>query len=261
MISVLTVNYRSAPDLALLAESLRCRTGDTDVELIVTNNSREQLPDLAGGQSLRVKVIPSANVGYAAGINLAYRQACGDVIFVANPDVRILTGTFEAAIARLNAESDIGAILPMLRHPDGGVQLSVRRFYTWPVVMYARSPFRLLARKPGFFREYLCEDLDRTAPADVDWGLGGAMFLRRADCGRDAIFDERFFLYFEDVDLCYRIWQGGRRVVYCPEIECTHAHRRMSRIPFTRAGWHHFRSLAHFIAKHRGLPRRPACHG
>lgn len=256
MISVLCVNYRSSADVCGLAASLAEHRGGEAVELIVVNHSprdRVALPDAAVGFS---RVIERPNAGYAAGINHAASLARGEWLFLANPDVRVTRGTLSGARQALEEHADIGVLLPLLRHPDGSVQASVRRFYTWPVALYARLPLRRIWR-PAFFRRYLCEDLDRSAPADVDWGLGGAMFLRRGDHPGGRVFDERFFLYFEDVDLCWRTWHLGRRVVYWPQVECIHAHRRGSAAVLTRHGWHHLRSFVKFVRKHGGLPGRP----
>ena len=258
MISVLTVNYHSSADLKRLADSLRRHAADQPVELIITNNSVEDTIQLPHDSALPVKVLPSPNIGFAAGINLAYREARGDVFFIANPDVIVLKDAMNRAAGYLQEHEDAGILLPRLRSPDGDVQSSVRRFYTWPVVLYARSPFRMLGFHPAFFRHYLYHGQMPETPTAVDWGLGGAMFLRRSECGEDGIFDERFFLYFEDVDLCYRTWARNRRVVYCPQVECTHAHRRHSRVPYSRAGWWHLQSLFRFIVKYRGLPKRPS---
>jgi len=257
VISVLTVNYRAAVDLAGLALSLREFRGDEPIELVVCNNSPEDAIELPPSAELPVRVIEADNVGFGAGINLAFAASQGDVIFIANPDVRVTNGVLVRASEILSEQPDAGIVVPMLRYPDGEVQPSVRRFYTWPVVFYARSPLRALTVPPRFFREYLYEDMDRSQPADVDWGLGAAMFLRRDDIPATGPFDERFFLYFEDVDLCLRTWREGRRVAYCPQIECIHAHRRASRRALSAAGWHHFRSLWRFALKHHGLPQRP----
>jgi len=216
MISVLCVNYHSGSDLAELAASLGQHSSGHDVELMVTNNSPDESLDLPSAPGLSVTVLPSENVGFAAGINLAMGRAAGDILFVANPDVRVMPGALDGAVGILGREPDVGVVLPLLRYPDGALQSSVRRFYTWPVVLYARSPLRRLRWQPRFFRRYLCESLDRSGPVDVDWGLGGAMFLRRSDLGDRPLFDDRFFLYFEDVDFCLRTWQQGLRVVHCP---------------------------------------------
>lgn len=257
MISVLTVNYRAADDLQLLAESIRSNRGAEAVELVICNNSPEESIQIESTDELPIRVLDEVNVGFGAGINCAFAAARGHTIFIANPDVRVTPGALAAGRDYLNANPTAGIVVPLLRYPDGEVQPSVRRFYTWPVVFYARSPVRGLAVTPQFFRDYLCEDLDRTAATDVDWGLGAAMFLRREDIGPEGPFDDRFFLYFEDVDLCFRTWSNGKRVVYCPDIECIHAHRRASRRAMSAAGWHHFQSLFRFVAKHRGLPKRP----
>lgn len=257
MISVLTVNYHASADVQGLAASLERHSEGHGLELIVTNNSPGDPIRLAFDAGFPVKVLPSRNIGYAAGINLTRQHAGGDVLFITNPDVRIRSGTLSRAIRYLEENPEVGIVFPLLRDTGGKLQLSVRRFYTWPVVLYARSPLRALNYRPRFFRRYLYEEMDRSKPMEVDWGLGGAMFLRAADVQGEPIFDERFFLYFEDVDLCYRTWARGRRIVYCPQCQCVHAHHRGSRRPFTRAGWHHFRSLVKFIVKYRGLPDRP----
>ena len=206
MISILTVNYHSSPDLAGLADSIRRHADGLPVELVVTNNSPDDAVRLPSDDALRVTLLSSTNRGYAAGVNLAYRHCHGEIIMTANPDVRLTAGTFTQASRYLQANPHVGIVLPLLRYPSGEIQLSVRRFYTWSVAIWARSPLRWLGCQPAFFRQYLCEDLDRSGPLPVDWGLGGAMFLRREDCGSDGVFDERFFMYFEDVDLCYRMW-------------------------------------------------------
>jgi len=258
VISVLSVNYHAADDLRRLADSLRQHKGDARIELIVCNNSRDEPIESETSPELPITVLEDENIGFGAGINRAFRASRGETIFIANPDVRVTAGALAAGAAYLASNADVGIALPLLRYPDGAIQPSVRRFYTWPVVFYARSPVRGLAITPQFFRDYLCEGIDRSAPSDVDWGLGAAMFLRRADIPADGPFDDRFFLYFEDVDLCLRTWASGRRVVYCPQIECVHAHRRASSRALSSAGWRHFQSLWRFVGKHRGLPKRPS---
>ncbi len=258
MISVLTVNYRSGDELAGLLTSLREHPGNDAIEVIVCNNSPDETLTLSECANVEVKIIEADNPGFGAGINLAFQQARGDTIFIANPDVRVQPDTIDRAADHLARDAFIGIVLPKIRYPDGELQPSVRRFYTMPVVLYARSPFRGIRRTPGFFREYLYEDLNRDAPADVDWGIGAAMFLRRADWPAEGPFDERFFMYFEDVDLCYRVWQAGRRVAYYPDVSCIHAHQRASRKALSAAGFYHFQSLLRFITKHRGLPQRPS---
>lgn len=256
MISVLTVNFHASDDVRTLIESLRRHRGGQRIEVVICNNSPNDALELDRTPDLPITIIDADNVGFGAGINRAFAVSKGETIFIANPDVRVTAGALDAAQSLLDESPDIGIALPLLRYPDGSVQPSVRRFYTWPVVFYARSPIRGLSVTPQFFRNYLYEGLDPSRQADVDWGLGAAMFLRRCDIADGGPFDERFFLYFEDVDLCLRTWSSGQRVVFEPKIECIHAHRRASRRALSAAGWHHFQSLVKFVRKHRGLPKR-----
>lgn len=256
MISILSVNYRSAADAAGLAESVAAHRGGPDIELIIVNNSPGEPIAVPGVAAAFTRVIDSPNVGYGRAINHAAAHARGETLFLANPDVRLTPGALPAAQSFLGANPDVGVLLPRLRYPDGRVQPSTRRFYTWAAALYARCPLRDRISHPRFFRDYLMLDERFDGPTDVDWGLGGAMFLRRADYPVGRIFDERFFLYFEDVDLCLRTWRGGRRVVYHPDIICIHAHRRHSARLISGHALAHFAGMMRFLLKHRGFPAR-----
>ncbi|MFO0973958.1 MAG: glycosyltransferase [Phycisphaerae bacterium] len=257
MISILTVNFHSAADVAGLAAALAPDRAAAALELIVVNHSpREPLalpPDWAGAS----RVIDQQNRGFAAGINAAARVARGETLAIVNPDVRLGVAALQAAERFLADHPDVGVVAPRLLYPDGRVQPSVRRFYSWSTALWARSPMRMAGWEPAFFRDYLRPAVSETGPSDVDWAMGAALFLRRADYPSGEIFDERFFLYFEDVDLCYRAWRAGRRVVHCPHITAVHAHRRRSARPFGRHGRYHLTSWLKFMLKHGGLPGRP----
>ncbi len=257
MISILTVNYRTPADLATLAASIVQHRGNESVEFIVVDHSPSPQVALPADVRSWSRVISQNNLGFAAGVNAALRASRGETLLVANPDVRLTVGALTRAREYLEANRNVGILLPRLRYPDGRIQPSIRRFYTWRAAWFARTPLRSLGLRPRFWRDYLYEDLDPTGPVDVDWGLGGAMFLRRSDFPSGEIFDPGYFLYFEDVDLCYRVWQSGRRVVYHSGIECEHAHRRLSRLAVSRHGYHHFRSFWRFVRTHGGLPPRP----
>jgi len=258
MLSILTVNFHNTPDLARLLRSIHAYRPDEPIELIIANHAAIDAPDLPRQAEFPIRIVEQPNFGFAAGVNAAFAASHGDLVFVANPDIQILPNALTLAREYLTAEPKVGILLPRLHYPDGRIQPSVRRFYTWKVAIYARSPLRKLPIKPRFFREYLYDGLDPAEPVDVDWGLGGAMFLRRADFPDGFIFDTRFFLYFEDVDLCLRTWQSGRSVIYHPRIECIHDHRRASAKIFNRYAWHHLNSFIRFARKHGGLPQRPA---
>jgi GT2 family glycosyltransferase len=96
------------------------------------------------------------------------------------------------------------------------------------------------------------QDWDHADVADVDWGLGAAMLVRKMALPGGQLFDERFFLYFEDVDLCLRLHRSGWKVAYNPKAVMIHQHRRDSaEAGALLAKLHHLRSLTKFLWKYR----------
>ncbi|MEK7307338.1 MAG: glycosyltransferase, partial [Nitrospirota bacterium] len=96
-------------------------------------------------------------------------------------------------------------------------------------------------------------DWDHMTIREIDWALGACMMIR-TEAVPDEVFDPRFFLYFEDVDLCLRLKKAGWKVVYHPEAAAVHEHRQKSRKnPFSRANYEHFKSWVKFILKYRNI--------
>jgi GT2 family glycosyltransferase len=146
----------------------------------------------------------------------------------------------------------VGIVLPQLRNPDGTLQYSCRRFYTWKTLWMRRGPWRRRLALHPTIQQHLMQDWDHANVADVDWGLGAAMLVRKTALPADQLFDERFFLYFEDVDLCLRLHRSGWKVAYNPTAVMIHQHRRDSaEAGALLAKLHHLRSLTKFLWKYR----------
>lgn len=253
-VSIVIVNYRSGQDLASCLRSLVRNAGQLDYEIFVINNDRpEDLSPISDLESPRIQVVQNrSNRGFAAAVNQGTRQARGSFLLLLNPDVRVEDGALEILTDTLQQHPDAGVVLPRLDSPDGSLQYSCRRFYTPATLLLRRAPFqRLWSNHPGLHR-HLMADWDHRSLSEVDWGLGAAMMVRRAAAESGALLDERFFLYFEDVDLCKRMWGRGWKVLYNPAARMVHGHRRDS-----ARGWslgarrHHLFSLLKFLWKHR----------
>ena len=261
-VSIVIVNYRSGRELASCLRSVVRNAGQLDYEIFVINNDRpEDLSPASDLESARIHVIQNpSNRGFAAAANQGYRQARGPFLLLLNPDVRVEAGALEILADTLQQHPDAGVVLPRLNSPDGSLQYSCRRFYTMATLLLRRAPFQRLWSKHSSLRRHLMADWDRRSLSEVDWGLGAAMLVRRAATKSNALMDERFFLYFEDVDLCKGMWDRGWKVLYNPAARMVHSHRRDS-----ARGWrlgakrHHFFSLLKFLWKHRlRLGRRSA---
>jgi len=170
-----------------------------------------------------VKYLPMAsNVGFAVANNAGVRMAHGETVIILNSDITAHRGAIEELVRRVQSDATLGIVSPRLLNPDGTVQQSYFRFYTPLTVLARRTWFgdtpwgkRLIAR--ALMRDALIKEV-----ADVDWCLAACFCMRKAVWEELGGMDERFFLYFEDIDLARRVWQRGYRVQYVPTITLTH---------------------------------------
>ncbi len=254
-LSVIIVNYRSGLILPDCLDSLFKFSPPLDFDVLVINN--DAASDLAQAQEQqwpRTSYIQNqANLGFAAAVNLGISRSRGEFVLLINPDIIVQPGSIQGLLDTMYSHAEAGIVMPLLRNPDGSLQYSCRRFYSYSTLLLRRAPLRRLYSNHPLVRKHLMLDWKHDSLADVDWGLGAALLIRRSamkDCG---LFDERFFLYFEDVDICLRMWRGGWRVLYNPASTMVHIHRRDSASHWLHtAKWHHFLSLVKFVRKHRG---------
>ncbi|MSO22652.1 MAG: glycosyltransferase family 2 protein, partial [Acidobacteria bacterium] len=206
-LSVVIVNYRSDELLNACLEALLVHVGAIDFEVLVVNNDREG--DLSSVQALDrpgLQIIQNkTNVGFGAAANIGFNESKGEFLLLLNPDVVVRLGAVESLLETMQSRPEAGITLPQLRNPDGSVQYSCRRFYTWKTLWMRRGPWRRRLTSHPTVRQHLMEDWDHASVAEVDWGLGAAMLVRKRALSGAQLFDERFFLYFEDVDLCLRL--------------------------------------------------------
>jgi len=176
--------------------------------------------------------------GFGANHNAAFGRRRGRYFCVANPDLRVSANPFPALVARL-ADSRTGVVAPVVESPEGRVEDSARRFPTARNLLL--KGLRKLARRPPML-DYGVP----TAAFDADW-VGGMFMLFRAETfAQLGGFDERYRLYYEDVELCARARLAGLRVVVEPAARVIHAARRASHRRL-RYAWWHARSLARWL--------------
>jgi GT2 family glycosyltransferase len=170
------------------------------------------------------------NGGYGAGNNAVLGQVKGEYVIFLNPDTVVFPGELEAWIDWMDKRPDVGASGPRVLNPDGSDQHSTCRFPTLMTPVYRRT---ILGKTPWgkkALSQYLMENMNRNIEQDVDWVQGSALCIRRSVLAQIGNFDERFFMYFEDADLCRRVWKSGHRVAYTPSARIVHYHGRGSLI-------------------------------
>jgi GT2 family glycosyltransferase len=175
----------------------------------------------------------------------------GSVYVVINPDIIVSPGSLKIIYDRLQADRGIGILGVRLRYPNGDLQASCRRFPTLrSVFLRGLLPEKDAARFKSIRRYLMLGDAPRE-PGPVDWVLGSCLAMRREAIEMVGGFDETYFMYYEDIDLCYRVKQLGMKIEYYPLVEWVHDYRRES----TQNGrWalrrRHFQSAMRFLHKH-----------
>ena len=221
-----------------------------DVETVVVENSpTREGAAIVEREFNNVRLIENGrNAGFAGGHNLAYATTDSPYFCVLNPDVIPLAGSVERLIMTLEERPNAAIVGPCLLNTDGSVQHSARRFFDWPTVLARRLPVRNAAR---LNERHLLKDCDLSYTQRVDWVLGAALLVRRAAFPDSALFDQRYHLYFEDVDLCYFAHQRGWEVVYCPDSRMIHDHQRESARGLNRKLVIHLMSWLKFTRKRK----------
>lgn len=174
--------------------------------------------------------------GFAANHNAAFRHCDTSYFCVMNPDVKLVSDPFPPLLTTLT-EQQAGVVAPLVRNPAGAVEDSARRFPT----------LRFLTQK--VFHQPRGPDYPvHGGPVKVDWVAGMFMLFPSEVFRRVGGFDEAYFLYYEDVDLCRRLGRAGWPVIYDPRVEVQHDARRSSRSS-PRLAFHHLSSIARFMSR------------
>ncbi len=261
-ITFITVCYKTPDLIRNLLKGIEAAEFAFSFEYIVVDN----YPGDGTGEMLRLRfpwvhVIDAPyNVGFGCGNNLALRVARGEYVMLINPDLTIFRGELEKLLVFADEHPDIGILGPQLLNPTRTVQRTFYRFPSALIPLYRRTPLGRLACGQRAVEKYFMQAADPQSSFDVDGLFGAALLIRSSALHSIGLFDERFFMYFEDVDLCRRAWECGWRVCYAPVARFIHYHQRESDVrrwwqmllnPISRA---HIASAVKYFWKYRGKP-------
>lgn len=267
-VSFVTVCYRTPHLVRLLLRGVEEARFAFPFEYFLVDNGQDGTADMVRERYPWVTVIePKANVGFARGNNCAFERATGAYIMLLNPDLSVFPGEVEKLIAYADAHPDVALFGPRLENPNGTRQESCTRF---PSVLMPAMRRTILGRTPwgrAFLRTYLMSDRDHSIPHDVDVLFGAAILARKSVLDEIGWFDERFFMYYEDADLCRRAWKNGWRVTYVPHARFVHYYQRESMIRYpwetltNRLVRTHIASSVRYFLKYRGMRSSGASEG
>lgn len=250
-LSIVVVSFNSRAVLpaclAALGPDLRART------VVVDNGSGDGTPQIVRRNFPTVRLIETErNLGFGGGCNVGLSASNSEFALVLNPDVEISPEAVSALIIHGRSHPEAGIIAPKLENPDGTRQFSCRTAQSIAHVVLRRSPLGDLPLLARHLQKHLMTTLPAGNFVASDWVLGACMLLRRSDLLAIGGFDDEFFLYCEDLDICLRFWQNQREVHYLPHIVAKHEYQRASRgLNISKLSTrHHIRSFAYYARKH-----------
>jgi N-acetylglucosaminyl-diphospho-decaprenol L-rhamnosyltransferase len=220
--------------------------------IVVDNGSHDGSADAIAAAFPQVRLLRNPdNRLYAAGNNQGAALAVGEFVCTLNSDTEVRAGALDRLVDWLRDHPQYGAAAPRLCDPDGGVQQACQRFPTLLTALCFDSWWGSFW--PGSFvqRRYLMRDFDHQQSRDVDQPPGACFLMRTAEWRELTGFDETLSLFYNDVDLCLRLWRRGRRIRYVAEALVMH-HRGASTKNFTRMLllWH--KNRRRYYDKHWG---------
>ena len=226
MLSICLVNWNTRDLLRACLASIEAHAPACVYEILVADNaSADGSADMVARDFPRARLFANtANLGYAEGNNQLLKAARGRWLLLLNPDTEIVPGLdarpFDTLVAHLEQHPRVGAVAARLVQPDGATQLSCRGFPTPPALAAEWSGLSRLC--PRWFGGYRLRGFDHLTSRSVPQPMASCLLLRRAALQRVGLFDPRFPIFFNDVDLCLRLWQAGWRIDYRADAAILH---------------------------------------
>ena len=248
-LSIIIVHHQTPELLKLCLKSIRETSADLDYEIIVVDSTiSRKAKDMINERYPEIRYLPfKENLGYARGVNAGIKNSSGKYILILNPDVIVTDdvptpggvedprfsqakiGTIRKMMNYMDEHSDIGMLGPRVLNFNGTHQKTYFSYYK-PITVPARRS-QLLGRIGPFKRaldDFLMNDTDPAELQTPDWIMGSALMVRRVVADQIGGMDERFFMYFEDVDWARRFWHNDYKVIYYPDAVMYHYHQRES---------------------------------
>jgi GT2 family glycosyltransferase len=254
LLSIIIVNYNAEQLILRCLETVFETAGALDYEVIVVDNASTDQSVLAIQQNYpQVTLLCNQqNVGFARANNQAARIARGRYLLLLNSDAFVHDGAISKLTEYMDAHPETGAAGCRLVYEDGILQRSCYSFPTPLTELWQALWLDRLFSESSIFGKFRMTYWNYDSYRDVDWVMGAVMILRREAVEQEGLFDEEYFMYSEEMDLCYRLKQAGWKVSFVPDASATHlwggTSRQNKELAFVRL----YKSRILFFCKHYG---------
>jgi len=216
---------------------------------VIDNHSHDGSQNMVLEEFPEVDLVENAgNLGFSAAANQALRQSSAKYVFLLNSDTTVERETIDVLFEHGEHNEEVAIIGPMLLNTDGSTQITGRNFpsfvdasmHAFLGIIWPMNPWSV---------KYKMLDWDRSGDRSVDWVSGAAMFIKRDGAVDVDFFDENFFMYVEDLDICYRLKDKGWQVLFTPDAKVVHHIGKSSEQSSTKMIVEHQKSMYRFYAK------------
>lgn len=252
-LSIIIVSWNVAKDLSNCLKSIGECPPSCEFEIIVVDNAstddtvdviKKNFPDV-------LAITNDKNLGFAAANNQGIAKAEGEYVLLLNPDTIVHSVALDTLVMFMDDNADVGICGPKLSNDDGSIQRSVRRFPSFLGALHRHTAFKFVGIFKKEYKKWLMKDFRYNEQRDVEQLIGAAMMIRRSVLDEVGVMDENFFMYYEEVDLCYRVKKAGYRITFTPATDITHLGGQSSgQIPVEKRLMA-MTSLLKFFRKHR----------
>ena len=248
-VTAIVVTYNSCENIRDCLKALSREICLFNGEIIVFDNfSEDDTADIVKREYPHVRFIAfEKNIGFGAANNVAAKEAVGDYILMANPDMILDVGALRIMIESFEKLPDCGAIVARLKYPDGTFQPTCRNFPNSTNIFFSRGSV-LNPDRWGGRHNYTIGDFGDIT--EVPAASAACMLIKREFFLKIGGFDTRFFLFMEDTDLSLRINQAGGKIYFVPKAEAVHFWGKGSKISRVRRSWYHHISVWKYYLKH-----------
>lgn len=250
-VSIIIVNWNGGSFVRDCLESIYCTSVDIGFEaIVVDNNSSDGSPDTVREIFPQVELVRNTkNLGFARAANQGIERSKGAYILLLNPDIRVEPNSLRRMVDFLDQRPEVGAVGGKLVGPDKRGE--ARRYYNrFPTVGQVLLNYTALGK---ILSRFTRTRFDLESAGQVDQPPGGCILLRRRALADVGSFDEDFFLWFEDVDLCYRLKQAGWKIYYLPGAQFIHYGGKSIELLTKGEGERlFFASMFRYLEKHLG---------
>lgn len=250
-ISIITVSMNHLSFLKEMLASL-FTTGMPSVSfevILVDNCSTDGTVPYIKENYPSVNIVENPEIyGFARNNNIGAEHTTGKYILILNPDIILTPGAIDVLHAYMVAHPECGIVAPKLQNRDGSLQYSARRFPNLRIILKRILTKGNDSSDSSVVENYLLKNLSMDQPTEVDWCMGAAFLMSHMFYTELKGFDENFFLYVEDTDICYRCWEKNRKVIYNPLSRMIHVHQRSSQ-HLNKKTWTHMKSFFYFFKK------------